>query len=374
MNNARNRRSRRNDGERQKRSSGAKVPLPWSKAGRDFRAARQAGKNSRGLRAAIREDNKHKTTKTTEWGIWVATLYLSSVHGDVEEEDGEGVAEDDEKTADNDEEMAEDDEHAAESDDQSSVQAEEDNGDNMLVVEEPTIDSAEPSTVDVVVGANIQLEFTPSPYIESTRSIRLIQFKRPIKPDRLPDDAPYFAKEPTTKNTTTVDRWNVGAPNATPFRIQYSESRHKEVGTVEDLLGHVRGLPLEWFKREEKEGEKKEEPIVLASSGSAVGMGGRVVKAHTIDTPREPTKLREGEERKAVFTVYAYDDDNKVWLGGVSWGYSCTLRGHNIIPRLHRLATRVAAGRLHPDENWARTRWNRECANTAEQVPPDNEF
>lgn len=170
-------------------------------------------------------------------------------------------------------------------------------------------------------------------------------------------------------NGTTVDRW-AGGKNATPFRL-----RPHEVTSVRLSSDDVRDVPVELTEQ------------AIASNGSVAGMGGRVTKAHTIDTPREPATLYEQnvkpvdddeyeEERKgrtAVFTVYAYDDDNRAWLGGVSWGYTFILRDGNIIPRLHRLATRAAAGRLHPDEDWARTRWNREYSDTAEQVPPDDD-
>lgn len=305
------------------------TPLPWSNAAKELKAKKEAEKKQRGLRGRVREANKHKTTQNTAFGCWHATLYVSSLHGHVE---------------------------ATMSVDERGNEGGQDAGNDMLFV-----GPKKPLSADVIVGANIELRFIPDRYNKPTGSIRLIQFKRPIKPDRVPDDAPSFRDEPGEENTTTVDRWNPRREGATPFRLPHPNHRPYKIARVGFGPNIPRGTPSKLIGK------------ALASNGSVVGLGGEVAVAHTIDTPREPTRLCEGEEEKAVFTVYAYDDDNKLWLGGVSWGYTFTIRGGEIIPRLLRLSTRASGGRLHPDEDWARTRWNRECANTAEQVPPDND-
>jgi hypothetical protein len=162
----------------------------------------------------------------------------------------------------------------------------------------------------IVVGANIKLLFTPSTGLASSADIRLLQFKDPIAGATWAVDRdgqpryPYF-------------NWNdEGTPQALV-----------DVGNMDSLAGEA-----------------------LAAGRGSVVQGERSEPAFLVDTPRESVPaLPLGAQRGATFTTFAYDLVNGVWLGGVSWGYTLTMRNvpSLVISDLH-LRKRGAPPGAHP--------------------------
>jgi len=148
---------------------------------------------------------------------------------------------------------------------------------------------------DILIGADIKLEFAPMTLLADTKRIWLIQFVNSI-----------MEATATTEQGWAVDR---GAGALLPFFGM--ESRHEPMKLGWDTVR---------FVKEEWKGN------VMAKTGQKVGHN--VVFATSIDAPREfcsPSRLIDDGSLTSRFTTYAYDEDNDCWLGGVLWGYTVSL-------------------------------------------------
>ncbi|KAI4601517.1 hypothetical protein KJ359_011647 [Pestalotiopsis sp. 9143b] len=128
------------------------------------------------------------------------------------------------------------------------------------------------------LGVNIHLSFRP--HNNAHARVRLVQFKLPA-----------------TSSIWEVDR-------SRTYHVPYfgfdDHPRPLPVADIGDMqsLAPVVGQPL-------------------------VGESCEAHQAFLVDSVREPVTLpKPGRSKKAIFVTYAYDAQEAIWLGGVSWGYT----------------------------------------------------
>lgn len=134
----------------------------------------------------------------------------------------------------------------------------------------------------VKIGANLRLQFTPKSTLKDTTQIRLIQYKLPI----------------------TTPKWDIDSTNKLAWFGWGDDNKPRTITKIDDQM--------DVFKNE----------VGKPSTGEGKKRGAKsLTPAFLIDTVREPTNVPEaGKQKQISFTTYAYDMQNKAWLGGVSWG------------------------------------------------------
>ncbi|KAH7384287.1 hypothetical protein DE146DRAFT_760066 [Phaeosphaeria sp. MPI-PUGE-AT-0046c] len=162
---------------------------------------------------------------------------------------------------------------------------------------------------DLYFGANIELNFLPFSTIKDTNRIWLIQFVRAIKP---PTDV-----------RLTKRGWNLDHSTSAALPFYGMSSRHKPDRVGWDVVRFVK---------------RKFKGKVAVKQGQKVGA--KVVLASCMDAPREfitREALRAAGSKTSLYTVYAYDEDNDCWLGGLSWGYTVSWNNEDQTAQLESL-------------------------------------
>lgn len=168
------------------------------------------------------------------------------------------------------------------------------------------------------LGINIHLSFRPNNNAHTR--VRLVQFKLPA-----------------TSSIWEVDRSRTYHVPYFGFDDQLRPLPVADIGDMQSLAPVVR-LPR-------------------------AGEGDQTHQAFLIDSVREPITLpKPGRSKKAVFVTYAYDAQEVIWLGGVSWGYTVSAPKdpkERPVLELNPLTLRSdGSPHAHVEEKGAIARWN----------------
>ena len=236
------------------------------------------------------------------------------------------------------------------------------------------------------IGVDIKLVFCPSYLSADTRSIQLIQFKRPIYQSRDltskgwavdatgPDIYPYFGWDNEDKPRCHGNEHKAHMQRFPPRKKKGPGANKKSNQVKEDVdVRKLLGIRVRFPGQEV--GSRFVRGLVPAFKGQPLTQEGskstKPFAAYIIDTPREMCC----GPASALFATYAYDLSNGKWLGGVSWGYRLS---HGIDGKLRLevcgLRQRGSGAPLRSEEGETRKLWMAMDAPRGRvPVPPDED-
>jgi tetratricopeptide (TPR) repeat protein len=239
------------------------------------------------------------------------------------------------------------------------------------------------------VGVDIKLIFSPSTDITDTRSIRLIQFKRPIHQSKNStskgwavdahslDIYPYFGWDNENKVRCHGNDHKANMQRFPP-RKKRGPGAHKKSNQVRrDIdVRRMLGIRVGFHDYQVESGNRKfVRGLVPELKGKPLAQEGMKssttsVNAYIIDTPREMCR----GPANALFTTYAYDLSNSKWLGGVSWGYRFSLEtDEQYHLEMCGLKKRSGGSPLKGEEGETRGFWMVDAPTGRIPVPPEED-